>query len=77
MKRKMVCNMIKAVLGRFWFNGEIQQRPYYSIREISKGKKKGWVEVEYLASSEEHGVYLKKLIIPKSSIVRNSAPKEN
>ena len=64
---------VKTILGRFWFNGALQQRPYYSIREISKGKKKGWVEVEYLGTSDEYGVHLKKMIIPKSSIVRNSA----
>jgi hypothetical protein len=66
----------RQVVGRFWFNGALQQRPYYSIREITRGKKKGWVEVEYITSSDERGLHLKKITIPKSSIVRNSAPEE-
>ncbi len=64
---KMVCNMIKSVIGRFWIND--QQRPYYSIEDA----KPGYVKIEYLATSPELGVHLKKLVVPKSSLI---LPKE-
>ncbi len=65
--QKMVCNMTKSVLGRFWFR-EGQQRPYYSITEMPdlEGDK---VEVEYLATSPELGVHLKKLIISRKNLI--------
>jgi hypothetical protein len=56
------------MLGWFWFN-LTQQRPYYAKREIRRGKKKGWLEVSYLDTTEDKGVYLKRIKVPASDII--------
>lgn len=52
-----------AALGFFWLG--IQTRPFYSVREIRRGKDKGKLEVEY-----RKGSGLKKVIIRQDDIER-------
>jgi hypothetical protein len=55
----------RIALGRFFYAGTIKQRPFYNtIDVISKGKKRGYVVLQYLDANEE-GLYLhKKLVHP-------------
>jgi hypothetical protein len=58
----------REALGMFWFKS-IQQRPYYSKREIKRGKKKGWLEVEYFTGTEKLGVFFKKIKVHPTDII--------
>jgi hypothetical protein len=44
----------RTALGYFWYN-KIQQRPFYSTYTLKKGKKKGWLRVEYLDEKRRVG----------------------
>ena len=54
-------------LGYFWYDGGIKRRPYYSQKEIKRGKQKGMVWVEYL-HCDETGIHLKRMKVRKSDL---------
>lgn len=54
----------RVALGMVWIN--IQIRPFYSIREISRGKDRGKLEIEYQKSAG----YFKKIIVRQDDIER-------
>lgn len=58
----------RTALGYFWYN-KIQQRPFYSTYTLKKGKKKGWLRVEYLDSNVE-GLKLRKILIHPTDVVK-------
>jgi hypothetical protein len=55
-------------LGRFWYD-KIKQRPYYSLKKIKRGRRKGWVWVTYLKCTDEKGLHLRRRAVPASDII--------
>jgi hypothetical protein len=56
----------KEALGYFWTDN-MGIKPFYSERVITRGKKKGQIEIEYLAVRDT-GPYFRKAIIEENQI---------
>jgi len=55
-------------IGYLWYD-KIKRRPCYGpLRTISRGKKKGWLEVWYMHANDERGLHYKKRIVPATDV---------
>ena len=57
-----------VALGFVWYDTG-KQRPFYSMREINRGKNKGGYEVEVSAYNNDKGMHLKKMVVQLDDLI--------